>query len=217
MMDRANYKGRPQTDRLSSQQPDTMKTSIIASLSAAALWLTGAPETTAQEPVSTGIVQGVAPKTGTLTIRSTQTARPITFYGMEKANIFSVDGSPALITDLEPGMPVTVQYAVRGDRWFISKVILSSNTQTTLTPVVPNATVASPALRSPAARDGDITTQPGSKAAVDFDITTQPTGRAAVDGDITTRPTGNAAAATDGDRTTQPGSESGAHLRRRAP
>lgn len=194
-----------------------MKTLLIATLSATALWLSGSPQAVAQEPVSTGIVQGVAPTTGVLTIRSAETQRPITFYGMDKATITAGDKA-AVINDIQPGMQVTVKYAVRGDKWYISKVLLPASTSTSLTPAAAAAPVAvDPALRTPAARDGDITTQPGSKAAVDGDITTTPSGRAAVDDDRTTKPTGNAAAATDGDRTTKPGSESAAPLRRTAP
>lgn len=194
-----------------------MKTLLIASLSAAALWLNGAPQAVAQEPVSTGVVQGVAPKTGVLTIRSNQTQRPVTFYGIDKATI-TAGQRPALITDIQPGMLVTVQYAIRGDKWYISKLLLPENTVSSLAPATVTVPVAvDPALRTPAARDDDRTTQPGSKAAVDGDITTTPAGRAAVDDDRTTKPTGNAAAATDGDRTTRPGSEGGVPLRRTAP
>ncbi len=206
-----------------------MKTLVLASLSVAALVLTGGPSAFAQDPVSTGIVQGVATKTGALTIRSNETSRPITFYGMEKASIARESGTPAALADVQPGMQVTVRYAVRGDRWYINKVLLPDATSAPALATIPAG--SDPALRSPAARDGDITTQPGSKAmidrdittqpgskaAIDRDITTQPTGTAAVDGDITTKPTGNAAAATDGDITTRPASQGGTPLRRTAP
>jgi hypothetical protein len=165
-----------------------MKTRSLASFLAAAVLAVGTPALLAQEPVSTGIIQGVVPKAGTLTIRSDQTTRPITFYGMDRANIFTADGKPALIGDLQPGIKVTVQYAIKGERWYISKVLLPEQRPVAVTGAPINV---DPAVISPAARDGDITTQPGAKAAVDRDITTQPTGNAAVDGDITTNPASN--------------------------
>jgi hypothetical protein len=152
---------------------------------AAAALLVSAPLTQAQEPVSTGVIQGLAPKAGTLTLRSDQTTRPVTFYGMDKANIFTADGKVAKIADLQPGMKATVQYAVRENRWYVSKVILAEQRNTIVTGAPVNG---DPAARSKAANDGDITTQPGSKAAIDNDITTQPANRAATDGDITTQP-----------------------------
>ena len=163
-----------------------MKTrSFTSLLAAAALWLGSAVVSQAQEPVSTGIVQGLVPKAGTLTLRSDQTSRPITFYGMDRANIYAADGRPAVVADLQPGMQVTVQYAVRGNRWYISKVLLSEQRPA---PIASAPVNAEPALRSRAATDRDITTQPGSRAAIDYDITTQPGNNAAYDNDITTQP-----------------------------
>jgi hypothetical protein len=66
------------------------------------------------------------------------------------------------------------------------------------------APVFVPELRSRAANDGDITTQPGSRALIDNDITTQPGSKAAIDNDITTQP---------GSR----GNGTGVQLRRRNP
>jgi hypothetical protein len=175
-----------------------MKTHSFASVLAAAVLAVGTPALVAQEPVSTGTIQGVVPKAGTLTLRSDQTTRPITFYGMDRANIFTADGKPALVGDLQPGMKVTIQYAIKGERWYISKVLLPEQRPAVVTGAPVNL---DPALISPALRDGDITTQPGAKAAVDGDITTKPTGNAAVDGDITTNPA----------------SDPNAGLRRRAP
>lgn len=162
-----------------------MKTRTLVPFFAAAALLLGTLPSGAQETVSTGTIQGVVPQVGTLTIRSDQTTRPLTFWGMDRANIFTADGQPAVVGDLVPGMRVTVQYAVQGKRWLISKVILDAQRP----PVVAGAPIyVDPALNTPAARDGDITTTPGSAAAVDRDITTQPADNAAFDGDITTRP-----------------------------
>ncbi len=163
-----------------------MKTFSLGSLVAAAvLWLGSITATQAQELVSTGLVQGLAPRAGILTLRSDQTSRPITFYGIDRATIFTADGQPALIGDLQPGMQATVQYAMRGKRWYISKIILAAQRPSV---VVGAPLYVNPALRSPAALDGDITTQPANNAAFDGDITTRPANNAAFDGDITTRP-----------------------------
>ncbi|RYD74620.1 MAG: hypothetical protein EOP84_19600, partial [Verrucomicrobiaceae bacterium] len=153
-----------------------MKTFSLSSLVAAAvLGLGSITVSQAQEPVSTGTIQGLVPRAGTLTLRSDQTSRPITFYGIDRATIFTEDGQPALIGDLEAGMKATIQYAVRGNRWYISKIILPG----ARAPISQaDAAVAGapinldPALRTPAALDDDRTTQPGSKAAIDGDRTT---------------------------------------------
>jgi hypothetical protein len=79
----------------------------------------------AQEPVSTGVVQEVIPSTGVLTIVSDQLHRAVTFYGAGKSNIFSVDGSPAQLSDLVPGTKVTVQYAERNSHWYIDKIMFA--------------------------------------------------------------------------------------------
>jgi formylmethanofuran dehydrogenase subunit E-like metal-binding protein len=79
---------------------------------------------TAQEPVSTGIIQGIQPKEGTLTLRSDQTQNLTTFFGVDKANIQTTDGQVMTIDSLQLGTRVTVQYTQRGKQWFISKVIL---------------------------------------------------------------------------------------------
>ena len=106
-----------------------MKLSSFSSLlttAALALGLYMAPTAQAQEPVSTGVVQEVVAATGVLTIRSDQTQRAITFYGLNTANIFTVQGAPAQLSDLQTGTPVTVQYAIRDNRWFVSKVMFSA-------------------------------------------------------------------------------------------
>ncbi len=137
-----------------------------------------------------------------LTMRSDQNQRLITFYGMEKANAFTADGQPAKMADMQVGQRITVQYATRGDKWYISKVILPAMTA----PAAGGSTPVNvdPATRSRAANDGDITTQPGSKAMIDRDITTRPGSKAAIDNDITTQP--GSKALIDNDITTQPGS-----------
>lgn len=156
----------------------------------------------AQEPVSTGIVHGMVEKAGVLTLRSDQNQRLLTFHGMDKANVFTADGQPAKMADMQVGQRVTVQYATRDGKWYISKVILPAPAAAPAAGLPVNV---DPAVRSRAANDRDITTQPGSAARIDGDITTQPTNNAAVDRDITTQPPNHALY--DRDITTQPGSK----------
>ncbi len=58
-------------------------------------------------------------------MRSDQTARDMSFNGLDHANIFTADGKALTIGDLSPGQRVTLEYAVRDKHWYISKVILS--------------------------------------------------------------------------------------------
>src|SRR4051794_7366691 len=95
---------------------------LLCSLAALGLLLSGSAY--AQEPVSTGIIAGMQPKEGTLTIRSDQTNGLVTFFGADKANIFTSDGQPFLLQNLKVGSKVTIQYATRGKKWYISKMIL---------------------------------------------------------------------------------------------
>lgn len=210
-----------------------MKTHTIFSVLFAAATLWSTTVATAQQPVTTGTVVGVSKEEGTITIRRTeQPAAPITFHGMDKTNLQMADGQVATIDGVTPGMMATVYYSQVGNKMMVSKVQVQAAragtaagvTTTTSSPTKGSSTVttapANPpvssavpitpgtaaAVRSKAANDGDITTQPGSKAAVDGDITTQPGSKAAVDGDITTQP--GSKAAVDGDITTQPGSKS---------
>jgi hypothetical protein len=81
-------------------------------------------------------------------------------------------------------MQVTVQYAERGERWYISKVLVPEPNP----PVVGAPIYTERGETSRAATDGDITTQPGKKATIDNDITTQPASKATIDNDITTQP-----------------------------
>ena len=78
----------------------------------------------AQE-VSTGMLESVNPKQDVVTMRSDQTHHDLVFYGLNRANIFTADGRDLNIRDLEEGQRVTIQYAVRNRRWYVSKVILS--------------------------------------------------------------------------------------------
>jgi Cu/Ag efflux protein CusF len=180
-----------------------MKTRLFSTFAAAvALVCSGISTVQAQEPVSTGIIHGLVEKAGVLTLRSDQNQRLLTFHGMDQANVFTADGQPAKMADMKVGDRVTVQYATRNGKWYISKVILPAPTAAPAAGLPVNV---DPAVRSRAANDRDITTQPGSRARIDNDITTQPTNNAAFDRDITTQPPKNAAF--DNDITTRPGND----------
>jgi hypothetical protein len=157
-----------------------MKTQLF-SLAAAAQLLLGqiAP---AQGPISTGIVQGLSQKDGTLTIRTEQSgAGTMVYHGMDKADILTANGKPAVLADIAPGQQVTVFYAKQGDQWMVSRVLLP-DPKTTIAPV---ATI--PPRVTPSDVDGDRTTRGPESAAFDGDRTTVPADRNANrDGDRTT-------------------------------
>jgi hypothetical protein len=144
----------------------------------------------AQSPVSTGMIQAVAPQEGTMTLRTNQSlAAPLVFHGMNKAKIETVDGKVATLRDLTPGLNVTVHYAQQENRWYVSRVVIPDPTAAaTATTGATGAAVGATAAQSGnAATDNDITTRPGQNAA--GDRTVQPPGtNAANDGDITTEP-----------------------------
>lgn len=139
-----------------------MKAFLRSFVLIAALLLGGAVATFAQQ-VSTGVIAGYQPKEGTITIRSDQTQGLITFFGVNKANIFTADGKISNIADLPLGSKVTVEFTERERRWFVSKVILPAE--------------APPGAKLPPAREGlVINAEPSdSRAAItarDGDITT---------------------------------------------
>src|SRR4051794_31273887 len=135
-----------------------MKALIRSFFLVAALLLGGASLALAQQ-VSTGIIQGFQPKAGTLTIRSDQTQGLITFFGVDKSNIFTADGKVSTIADLPLGSKVTVQFTERDKRWVVSKVILPAEAPRAAKPqgLIINAEPSN-SRAAITARDGDITT-----------------------------------------------------------
>jgi hypothetical protein len=138
-----------------------MKAFLRSFFFVAALLLAGASLTLAQQ-VSTGVIQGYQPKEGTLTVRSDQTQGLITFFGVDKSNIFTADGKIATIAELPLGSRVTVQFTERDKQWFVSKVILpAENPPGARRPAQQGLVINAEPLDSRAAitaRDGDITT-----------------------------------------------------------
>lgn len=100
-----------------------MKTFLRPFLFVAALLFGGSSLALAQQ-VSTGIIEGYQPQAGTLTIRSDQTKGLITFFGVNKSNIYTTDGKVASIAELPLGSKVTVHFAEKDKQWFVSRVVL---------------------------------------------------------------------------------------------
>jgi hypothetical protein len=105
---------------------------------------------------------------------------------MTRARVETSAGRPVGFAQVQPEMSATVYYALRGQQWYVGKLVIAEPPKA---PAVAELTRAQRrALNSKAARDNDITTQPGSKARLDNDITTQPGKKDALDNDITRQP-----------------------------
>lgn len=120
-----------------------MKT-IFRLLLITSLLLLGSALPSWAQNVTTGVIERIAPETGVLTVRSTQTQRPITFYGMDRAMLVQAQGRTPSLKDLVPGMSVTVQYAVRNKQWFVDKLIYGDEQPagtTTTAPLPPKTSV----------------------------------------------------------------------------
>lgn len=151
-----------------------MKTISFLSAALMSLFLFPA-DLLAAGPVTTGTLTAVDRKMGTMTLLSNQTGRPVKYFGMKGAVIRFDTGKAASFGDLAVGQNVMVEYANYKGRLIVANVSIPSpkpppapNYPAPLTPGERRG------LYSKAARDRDITTQPGSKARTDNDITTQP-------------------------------------------
>lgn len=146
----------------------------------------------ASGPVSTGTIMEVSPEQGTVTLRSDQNQKSLFYYRMGQTQILTAAGTPMTLDDVRPGMLATVHYTILGNRWYVGRLSVAEGPVTPLPAnlqVPPMLTVPeNRALRSKAATDRDITTQPGTKAGIDNDITTQRGSKAETDNDITTQP-----------------------------
>lgn len=158
------------------------------------LAMPGAPLAGAQEvlgsqkviagPILTGSVVATDPANALMVVQPTETQGPITFHGMDKARIETSTGRLATFAEVQPKMPVTVYYAPIEGRWYVGRVLIP-DTQAVAAPSTALTTAEQRALRSKAANDADITTEPGVKARIDNDITTKPGTKDARDPDIT--------------------------------
>ena len=136
--------------------------------------------------VTTGTVSAVVKETGALTVLSEQTQKPIKYTGMDNAVVQFGSGRVATLADVVVGQVVTIEYAMRGKKAVVARLLLPDPKPV----VVPgNPAQLTPSekrgLDSKAARDNDPTTQPGSKAQTDNDITTKPGKKAPADPDPT--------------------------------
>ncbi len=164
-----------------------MKTFIQSLLAiGAAVTISTAP---AQEPVSTGNIVGMEPAKGTVTIRSDQTNGMITFFGADKANVFTADGQPYILQNIKLGTKVTIQYAARADHWYISKIILPAGMVGAEAPSPSKAPMpAAPTQSNANGPAGPTTTPiqaPGRGAIVNVEPPTTEAGRDMRSGDIT--------------------------------
>ena len=166
-----------------------------------------------QGPVSTGRIQDISREDGILRLRPEQSGSgPITYYGMDKADIVTVGGKAVKLADLTPGMQVSVFYKKQDERWVVSKILIPD---ASATPSAPTGLTVVPTRQTNADADGDRTTRGPKSSVTDADRTTVPAERDANrDADRTTRAPNSAAV--DGDRTTVPADGGGA-LRRRGP
>jgi hypothetical protein len=140
-----------------------------------------------QGVVSTGRITNVSNQAGVIALRVDQTGAQLVFEGMNNVPIYFADGRAASFADLEVDRHATIYYGSQGGRWVVAKVMLGAPP----TPVAPAPAATHSeerALKSPAANDGDITTQPGTKARIDNDITTKPGSKDPLEHDITRKP-----------------------------
>lgn len=180
-----------------------MKTLLIA----LAVAFSSSSTLLADDVVVAGRIAGFAKETGTLTLLPENRATtPMTFVNMDRAVVLLPTGERGSPADLQPGRGATIHHVVSGNRLIVSKVVLSAPpiAVVPVVPVLPGAGLTAAekrALETPAANDGDRTTNPGVKARIDNDITTKPGKKDALERDITKKPADSAN--TDGDRTTR--------------
>jgi hypothetical protein len=137
------------------------------------------------EPIVRGRVVLANPQTRVMTVSVASPRAPVKFYRWERARIIRTGGRPATFAELRPGTEVVVHYAPYEGRWYPQSILLPDPNL-----VVPPTYLSpgeSKALYSPAANDGDITTNPGVKARIDTDITTKPGQKDPLEHDITKR------------------------------
>lgn len=163
-----------------------MNTHFFTSLVAALLSISLAhAQTGAGGAITTGTVTAVAKEKGSLTVLSEQTQRPINYTGMDKAVVLFASGKVATLADVTVGQTVTIEYAMRGRKPVVAKLLIPDSKPVVQANPVPLTPGERRALDSRALRDNDPTTQPGSKAHIDNDITTQPGKKDPRDPDIT--------------------------------
>jgi hypothetical protein len=155
-------------------------------LFAAVLTLCTFSTSLAADVVVAGQITSFSKESGTLTLLPEDRANtPMVFVNMDKAPVVFATGGIGTLHDLQPGRGATIHHTVAGNRFIVSRIVLSAPTPAPVVPAVELPSAEKRALQGKAANDGDITTQPGSKARIDRDITTQPAKKDALDRDIT--------------------------------
>jgi hypothetical protein len=139
------------------------------------------------EILTTGTVTVIDRDRGVVRVRTEQNGQLIDYYDMDKAVIQFNNGKAATLADVQVQQPVTVTYTIRDNKYYVARLAIPDPKPA----VIPQegapslSTGERRALDSKAAKDDDITTQPGSKARIDNDITTKPGSKDPRDPDIT--------------------------------
>lgn len=136
--------------------------------------------------ISTGRVLDVG-EGGSMIMRVDQSGVPLLFHRLDQTPIFFADGRRATFADIKLQQHATVYYQLAGKRWVVGKTVIA-NPLPSVQPAPALTAAELKALDSPAANDGDITTQPGAKARIDNDITTKPGSKDPAEHDITRKP-----------------------------
>ncbi len=147
----------------------------------------GATTPSKAQVVTTGVVIGVEPAKGLVSLRVDSTNRAMNFVNMQKAPVSRASGKSAKLEDVWTGMRVTVSYAQIAGRWYVKRLYIPD-------PPPPPASQdwiwqLTPGQRRGlyAPRSNDITKKAGNTAATDNDITTKPPRRGLFENDITLR------------------------------
>ena len=72
----------------------------------------------------TGTLTTFSPDTNVMTVRTTTSAEPTTYYYTNKTVVVDPTGAAVQVSALRPDMPVSYTYAKEGDRMVITKVTL---------------------------------------------------------------------------------------------
>jgi hypothetical protein len=72
----------------------------------------------------TGTLTTFSPDTNVMTVRTTTSAQPTTYYYTNKTVVVDPSGAAVQVSALRPDMPVSYTYAKEGDRMVITKVTL---------------------------------------------------------------------------------------------
>ncbi len=112
-----------------AQEPATTTTTTNAGGTTAVTSSTTAGDTAISSTTTssldgTGTLTTLSPDGNIMTVRTTTSAEPTTYYYTSKTMVVDPSGQAVQISALRPDMPVTYTYAKEGDRLVITKVTL---------------------------------------------------------------------------------------------